>query len=56
MMSKLTLGNIGVMNMSYIMDSGSNRLYTTFANIDALLSADPIDLSYIQKIVFPKNS
>ena len=46
---KLSLSKIGVMNMSYIMDSGSNRLYTTFPNIFSLLSADPADLSHIQK-------
>ena len=46
---KLSLNKIGVMNMSYIMDSGQNRLYTTFPNIFLLLSADPADLSYIQK-------
>ena len=33
------------MDMSYIMDSGSNRLYTTFPNIFSLLSADSADLS-----------
>ena len=37
------------MDMSYIMDSGSNRLYTTFPNIISLLSADPADLSTNQK-------
>ena len=42
------------MNMSYIMDSGQNRLYTTFPNIFLLLSADPADLSYIQKNHFSK--
>ena len=42
------------MDMSYIMDSGQNRLYTTFPNIYALLSADPADLSKIQKNHFPK--
>ena len=46
---KLSLNKIGVMDMSYIMDSGQNRLYTTFPNIFSLLSADPADLSYIQK-------
>ena len=30
---KLSLNKIGVMNMSYIIDSGQNRLYTTFLNI-----------------------
>ena len=42
------------MDMSYIMDSGQNRLYTTFPNIFSLLSADPADLSYIQKNHFSK--
>ena len=37
------------MDVSYIMDSGQNRLYTTFPNIFSLLSADPADLSHIQK-------
>ena len=30
---KLSLNKIGVMDMSYIMDSGKNSLYTTFPNI-----------------------
>ena len=43
------------MDMSYIMDSGQNRLYTTFPNIFSLLSADPADLSYIdKKFIFTK--
>ena len=46
---KLTLSKIGVMDMSYIMDSGQNGLYTTFHNIFALISADPADLSHIEK-------
>ena len=37
------------MDVSYIMDSGQNRLYTTFPNIFLLLSADTADLSHIQK-------
>ena len=37
------------MDMSYIMDSGQNGLYTTFPNIFALLSADSADLSKNQK-------
>ena len=37
------------MDMSYIMDSGQNRLYTTFTNIFSLISADPADLSKCQK-------
>ena len=44
------------MDMSYIMDSGQNRLYTTFPNIFSLLSADPADLSYIEKNHFSKKS
>ena len=35
--------------MSYIMDSGQNRSYTTFPNIFPLLLADLADLSHIQK-------
>ena len=31
------------------MDSGSNKLYTTFPNILLLVSADLADLSHIQK-------
>ena len=42
------------MDMSYIMDSDQNRVYTTFPNIFSLLSADPADLSYIQKNHFSK--
>ena len=37
------------MDVSYIMDSGQNRLYTTFPNIFSLISADPADLSHIEK-------
>ena len=43
------------MDMSYIMDSGLNRLYTISPNIFSLLSVDPADLSYIQKIIFQKS-
>ena len=46
---KLTLSKIGVMDVSYIMDSGQNRLYTTLPNIFSLISVDPIDLLYIKK-------
>ena len=46
---KLSLSKIGVMDMSYIMDSGQNGLYTTFPNIFSLISADPADLSHIEK-------
>ena len=42
------------MDMSYIMDSGQNRLYTTFPNIFSLLSADPADLSKNQENHFFK--
>ena len=51
-MSKMEfeLNIIGVyMNMSYIIVSGPNRLYTTFPNIFVLISADPADLSKNQK-------
>ena len=50
----LSLNKIGVMDMSYIMDSGQIRLYTTFSNIFSLLSADLADLSKIQKSQFSK--
>ena len=53
---KLSLNKIGVMDMSYIMDSGQNRLHTTFLNIFLLIFADPADLSHIQKNHFPKKS
>ena len=49
---KLSLSKIGVMDMSYIMDSGQNRLYTTFLNFFSLISADLPDLSHIQKKSF----
>ena len=42
------------MDMFYIMDSGQNRLYTTFPNVSSLISADPADLSRNQKNNFPK--
>ena len=50
---KLSLNKIGLMDMSYIMDSGQNRLYTTFTNIFGLLSAD---LSKNQKNHFSKKN
>ena len=40
------------MDMSNIMDSGQNRVYTTFPNIFSLLSADSDDLSKNQKKSF----
>ena len=46
---KLSLSKIGVMDMSYIMDSGQNYVYITFPNIFSLISADSADLSKIQK-------
>ena len=42
------------MDVYYIMDSDQNRLYTTFLKFFLLLSADPADLSYIQKNHFSK--
>ena len=42
------------MDVSYIMDSGQNKLYTTFPNIFSLLSADPADLSKNKKNYFSK--
>ena len=54
---KLSLNTFGVMDMSYIMDLGSNRLYTTFPNMFLLLSADSADLSTNQKNnIFEKNA
>ena len=44
------------MDMSYIMDSGQNGLYTTFPNIFSLISADPADLSKNQKNDFPQKN
>ena len=46
---KLSLSKIGVMDMSYIMDSGLNTQYTTFPNIFSLISAESADLSHNQK-------
>ena len=46
---KLSLSKIGVMDMSYIMDSGSNSQYTTFPNIFSSISAKSVDLSHNQK-------
>ena len=37
------------MDVSYIMDSGHIRLYTTFPNFFSLISADPADLLNIEK-------
>ena len=52
---KLSLNKIGVMDMSYIMDSGQNYVYTTFPNFFSLISADSADLSHNQKnIIFLK--
>ena len=53
---KLSLRKIGVMDMSYIMDSGQNSQYTTFPNIFLLISADSADLLKNQKNhIFQKN-
>ena len=46
---KLSLSKIGVIDMSYIMDSGLNTQYTTFPNIFSLISAESADLSHNQK-------
>ena len=37
------------MDMSYIMDSGQNYVYTTFPNFFSSISADSADLSKSQK-------
>ena len=50
---KLNLNKIGVIDMSYIMDSDQSRVYTTFSNIISLIPADPADLS-IKKSFFQK--
>ena len=44
------------MDVSYIMDSGSNKLYTTFPNIFSLIWADPADLSKNQKKSFAQKN
>ena len=51
---KLSLGKIGVTDMSYIMDSGQNRSYPTFPNIFSSISAESTDLSKNQKNHFFK--
>ena len=53
---KLSLGKIGVMDMSYIMDSGQKWLYPTFRNIFWSLSAKSADLSKNQKNHFFKKN
>ena len=55
---KLSLSKIGVMDMSYITDSGLNTQYrTTFPNIFSLISAESADLSHNQKNhIFEKNA
>ena len=55
---KLSLSKIGLMDMSYIMDSGQNGSYTTFPNFFLLKSADPTDLSQkkIKIVIFWKKS
>ena len=42
--------------MSHIMHSDQNSKYTTFPNIFSLSSANPVDLSYIQKNHFSKKN
>ena len=57
MTSKIEFEKIDVMNMSYIMDSDRNSQFTTFPNFFSLISADPTDLSNIEKkIIFMKKS
>ena len=51
---KLSLVKIGCIDMAYIMDSGQNRLYTTFPNFFSWTSAISADLSKNQKIIFLK--
>ena len=46
---KLSLAKIGLMDMTYIMDWGQKRLYTTFPNFFSLISAISADLSKSQK-------
>eukprot|EP00493_Phyllostaurus_siculus_P020512 UN20837 len=46
---KLSLSKIGVMDMSYIMDSVQNGFFITIRNFVSLISADPADLSNIKK-------
>ena len=53
---KLSLSKIGLVDMSYIMDSGQNGSYTTFPNFFLLISADPADLSKNQKNYFSKKN
>ena len=53
---KSSFWKIGVMDMSYIMESGQNDQYTTFPNIFSLISAESADLSHNQKNhIFEKN-
>ena len=40
---------IGIIYMSYIIDSDLNKLYTIFPKIFSLLSAYPADLSLIDR-------
>ena len=42
--------------MFYIIENQSNRVKTTFPNIFSLISADPADLSHIQKNHFSKKN
>ena len=48
MTSKIDFEKNWCYDMSYIMDSGQNGLYTTFPNFISLKSADPADLSKIK--------
>ena len=51
---KLSLNKIGFVDMSYIIDSGLNELYTTFPNIFSSISAESADLSHNPKNHFFK--
>ena len=53
---KLSLNKIGFMDMSYIMESVQNGLYTTFPNIFSSISADPADLWHNPKNHFSKKN
>ncbi len=53
---KSNLVKIGVIDMAYIMDSGQNRVYTTFPNFFSWKSAISADLSQYQKNRFSKKN
>ena len=56
-LKKLNLREIGIMDMSFIMDFAENHRYTTFPNIFSSISAESADLSHNQKNhIFEKKS